>query len=326
VTAFDTAQKSSAPSGPATATTPAAPADGPPTVPGKVAATPRSATEVVVSWTASTDTDGTGVAGYTITRDGSPFATVNAPATTFTDTSASPSTTYHYTVAAFDTAQNSSAPSLPATVTTPSGMAVTDADDLWHLDETSGTTMADSGQTPHPGTLHDVTLGQEGDPSFPGTSYGFNGGSSFVSIPDAPDLNADNKDVRIALSLRTTTVPAQPDYDLFRKGQAPGTEYKLELMPAGEFRCEFRTLQADGSIRSYVIQPAIDLHDGHWHRLTCDKVGGKMTATIDGTAFTKNITGSISNNYDMMIGAYSPKGGGDYYEGLLDEISFRTGG
>ena len=50
-----------------------------------------------------------------------------------------------------------------------------------------------------------------------------------------------------------------------------------------------------------------------------------MTVTIDGTAFTKNITGSISNGYAMIIGAYSAKGGGDYFQGLLDEVSFRTG-
>ena len=211
-----------------------APADGPPSVAGGVAAAARSATEVVVSWTASTDTDGTGVAGYSITRNGAPFATVNAPATTFTDTSASPSTSYSYTVAAFDTAQNASAPSAPATVTTPAAATATGADDLWHLDETSGTTMVDSGRTPHPGTVHNVALGQAGDPGFPGTSYGFDGASSFVSIPDAPDLNAVARDVHIAFSLKTSTVPAQPDYDLFRKGQYPGTEYKLELQPNGQ--------------------------------------------------------------------------------------------
>ena len=55
-------------------------------------------------------------------------------------------------------------------------------DDLWHLDELSGTTMVDSGQTPHPGLLHNIGLGVPGDPAFPGTSYGFNGTSSFVDV------------------------------------------------------------------------------------------------------------------------------------------------
>ena len=325
VAAFDFARNTSAQSAPATVRTPDPPADSPPSVPSNLVANAKSASEVDLSWNASTDTDGTGVAGYAITRNGSPFATVNAPAATFADTSTSPSTTYSYTVAAFDTAQNASAPAGPVSVTTPPATTVNGADDVWHLNETSGTTMVDSGQTPHPGVLHNIALAQPGDPSFPGTSYGFNGTSSFVSIPDAPDLNAGGKDIRIGLSLKTTTVPPQPDYDLFRKGEYPGTEYKLELQPNGQFSCEFRTLQADGTVKGYTIQPALDLHDGNWHRLTCSKVGGTMTVTVDGAAFTKSITGTISNPQAMIIGAYSATGGGDFYQGLLDEITFRTG-
>ena len=50
-----------------------------------------------------------------------------------------------------------------------------------------------------------------------------------------------------------------------------------------------------------------------------------MTVTVDGAAFTKSITGTISNPQAMIIGAYSATGGGDFYQGLLDEITFRTG-
>jgi hypothetical protein len=326
VAAFDFAGNYSAASDPAVVTTPAAPADNPPSVPGGVTASAVSAYEVDVSWTASTDADGTGLAGYLVARDGTTVATVGANATGYADTTVSPATSYTYTVTAFDTAQNYSAPSSPATATTPPAPVTGVVDDLWHMNETSGTTMVDSGQTPHPGVTHNIAFGQPGDPAFPGTSYGFNGTSSYVDVGNSDDLNAGGKDVHIALSLNTTTVPPTPDYDLFRKGEYPSTEYKLELQPNGQFSCEFRTLQADGStVKGYTIQPAIDLHDGNWHRLTCSKVGGTMTVTIDGVAFTKSITGSISNNYHVIIGAYSPTGGGDYYQGRLDEISFHIG-
>jgi hypothetical protein len=325
VTAFDGARNSSAASVPAPVTTPAAQADNPPSVPDQVSATAVSSDEVDVSWNASTDNDGTGVAGYVVTRDGNTVATLAASATSYQDTTVQPSTSYSYTVTAFDTAQNYSAPSSPATATTPAA-STSVVDDLWHLNETSGTTMVDSGTTPHPGVLHNVALGLGGDPAFAGTSYGFNGSSSFIDVGNAEDLNAGSRDVRIGLSLNTTTVPPTPDYDLFRKGEYPGTEYKLELQPNGQFSCEFRTLQADGTtVKGYTIQPAIDLHDGKWHRLTCSKVGGTMTVTVDGVAFTKSITGSISNIQHVIIGAYSPTGGGDFYQGRLDEISFRIG-
>jgi hypothetical protein len=179
--------------------------------------------------------------------------------------------------------------------------------------------------------IHDVALGQPGDPAFAGTSYGFNGTSSVVDVGNSDYLNPGDADVHIAFSLNTTSVPPQPppgvddDYDLIRKGNFPGTEFKLELQYTGEFSCEFRTLQADGStVKGYVIQPPIDLHDGNWHRITCSKVGGTMTVTVDGVAYTKSITGSISNGYHMVIGAHSPTGG-EYYQGLLDEVSFHIG-
>lgn len=297
----------------------------PPTAPSGLTASAPSFSEVDLSWLASSDPDGGGVAGYVVSRNGTAIATLGPSVTSYRDITVNASTSYSYTVTAFDTAQNYSVPSTPATVTTPPG-PTTAVGDLWHMDETSGTTMVDSGSTPHPGTLHTVTLDRPGDPAFPGTAYGFNGTSSFVDVGNSDDLNAGSKDIHIALSLNTTTVPAVPDYDLFRKGQYPGTEYKLELQPNGQFSCEFRTLQADGStVTGYTIQPAIDLHDGTWHRLTCSKVGGSMTVTIDGVAFTKSITGSISNSYHMIIGAYSASGGGDYYQGRLDEVSFRIG-
>ena len=293
-----------------------------PTVPTNVVATATSPTAVDVSWAASNDTDPGGVIGYVVYRGGVRLATVNG-STTFRDTSVSPSTTYSYTVAASDFAGNLSAQSSPpASVTTPAGSSPPPPSggtrDLWHMNETSGTTMVDSGSTPHNGTLHNVALGQPGDPAFPGTAYGFNGTSSYVSILNSDDLNAYDADVHIELSLNTTTVPAQPDYDLFRKGEYPGNEYKLELQPNGQFSCEFR-----GSLANVTIQAGPDLHDGKWHRLTCSKNATTMTVTIDGVAYAKTATiGSISNTYDMIIGAYP---GSDFYQGRIDEVSFSIG-
>jgi hypothetical protein len=290
-----------------------------PSAPSNVVATAPSSSEVDVSWAASADPDASGVNGYVVYRGSGQVARVGRSQTTYSDTSVSPNTTYSYTVAAFDFAGNLSAPSTPATVTTPAGSPPpSGTDDLWHMNETSGTTMVDSGLTPHNGVLHSVALGQPGDPLFVGTSYGFNGTSSYVSIPNSDDLNAYDADVRIALSLNTTTVPPQPDYDLFRKGVYPGNEYKLELQPNGQFSCEFR-----GSQANVTIQAGPDLHDGQWHRITCSKNATSMTVTIDGSTYTKTATiGSISNTYDMIIGAYP---GSDYYQGRLDEVSFHIG-
>jgi hypothetical protein len=91
-----------------------------PSIPAGVSANATSPTSVKVSWAASTDN--VGVAGYDVYRDGTRVGTVGGSTTTFTDPNVQPSTTYGYTVDAFDAVPNTSAVSSPAAaVTTPAG-------------------------------------------------------------------------------------------------------------------------------------------------------------------------------------------------------------
>ncbi|MBB6092582.1 putative repeat protein (TIGR03806 family) [Povalibacter uvarum] len=91
-----------------------------PSVPGNVSATAASNSRIDLSWTASTDTGGSGLSGYRIYRDNSAtaLATVTAPATTYANTGLTASTQYSYTVRAFDVAGNESAASTAANATT----------------------------------------------------------------------------------------------------------------------------------------------------------------------------------------------------------------
>jgi parallel beta-helix repeat protein len=121
VDAFDAAANRSAQSAPATATTPGTggppPDTEPPSVPAGFTATPGGPTAVDLAWSPSTDN--VAVAGYTIYRGGTAIATVDATASTFKDTTVAASTTYTYTVDAFDESSNRSAQSAGAQVTTP---------------------------------------------------------------------------------------------------------------------------------------------------------------------------------------------------------------
>jgi chitodextrinase len=85
-----------------------------PTVPTGLSAAMVTSSQVALSWTASTDN--VAVAGYQIYRDGALIRTT--PATTYTDTGLAALTSYSYTVAAFDYANNASAQSAPLQVTT----------------------------------------------------------------------------------------------------------------------------------------------------------------------------------------------------------------
>jgi hypothetical protein len=90
----------------------------PPSVPGGVTASATAPNAVQVSWSPSSDN--VSVIGYDIYRNGTYLTTVNGSTTTYADTPVTPSTTYQYTVDAFDGSGNiSQQSSPPAPVTTP---------------------------------------------------------------------------------------------------------------------------------------------------------------------------------------------------------------
>ncbi|HZV47298.1 MAG TPA: fibronectin type III domain-containing protein, partial [Thermodesulfovibrionales bacterium] len=90
-----------------------------PTVPTGLTATAASCSQVNLSWTASTDTGGSGLKGYNVYKNGSYLKQVLAPATSTTDSGLAASSTYSYTILAVDNAGNPSAQSAPASASTP---------------------------------------------------------------------------------------------------------------------------------------------------------------------------------------------------------------
>jgi hypothetical protein len=94
-----------------------------PSVPAITSASAPSSGRVDLAWSASTDD--TAVTGYTVYRDGSPIQTLGAGSTSTSDVTVSPSTSYSYTVDAFDAAGNHSAKSAAAVVVTPASSPTT---------------------------------------------------------------------------------------------------------------------------------------------------------------------------------------------------------
>jgi chitodextrinase len=113
VVAVDTMGNESAPSAACSVTTQGSDTQAPST-PTIQSATPLSATQIVLRWTASSDNKG--VAGYYIYRDGTKVGA--AAGTAWMNSALTPATTYSYTVVAVDAAGNTSAPSAPVSGTT----------------------------------------------------------------------------------------------------------------------------------------------------------------------------------------------------------------
>jgi len=212
-------------------------------------------------------------------------------------------------VTATNTAGSASLRSAPtAAVQAATGLAA-----LWHMDETSGTVMHDAVGN-HTGTLNSVQVGQ---PGYLGTAFGF-GGSGYVSVPSADDLNPGSATITITIHLNTTSTPASPDWDLIRKGlfTTSGGEYKMEYQPSGQASCGFN---GSSSYSELMAGPA--LNDGRWHTVQCVKTSSAIKVIVDGQSFSQSATvGTIANTDSLVIGA---RPGSDYFQGSLDEASIQ---
>jgi hypothetical protein len=189
---------------------------------------------------------------------------------------------------------------------------------LWHLDERSGTTAFDSSGHGHNGSISGpVTLGVPGKK---GTAYSFVPKST-VTIPDAADLDPGTARITVSYWLNATVAPSKGDYDMFVKGDtsSAGGQIKLEVQQNGQASCAFR-----GSLGEKQLQAGPSVVDGKWHKVTCKRVGSQIKETVDGATFSvAKATGAITVTDPIQLGAHS--GGGDWYNGVLDEVSYSVG-
>ena len=64
--------------------------------------------------------------------------------------------------------------------------------------------------------------------------------------------------------------------------------------------------------------------DGHWHQVICQRIGTQIIEIVDGSAFsTTKSTGAITVTDPIRLGSH--KNGGDWYNGVLDEVTYSIG-
>ena len=194
---------------------------------------------------------------------------------------------------------------------------------LWHLDETSGTTARDSSGHGHDGSINGtVTLGVPGEVN---TAYRFVPKSNVI-VPNASDLIPGTANITISFWLKATTKPTTGDYDMFTKGDADtkGGQIKLEVQQNGQASCAFR-----GSSGEKQLQAGPNVVDGQWHHVICQRAGSQIIETVDGANFSvTKATGAITVTAEIRLGSHlgaRPLGGGDWYSGALDEVSYSIG-
>jgi chitodextrinase len=102
-----------------------------PSIPTSLSATAVGASQINLSWGASTDSGGSGLAGYRVYRGGSLIASTTS--TSYSNTGLTGSTAYSYTVAAYDNATpgNTSAQSNTASATTSAALTASLSTGSW---------------------------------------------------------------------------------------------------------------------------------------------------------------------------------------------------
>jgi hypothetical protein len=191
---------------------------------------------------------------------------------------------------------------------------------LWHLDETSGTTAFDSSGNGNNGAISGpVTLGVPGHLH---TAYSFVPKSTVI-VRNASDLVPGTATITISYWLNTTTLPCcnAIDYDMFTKGDGSsrGGQIKIEVQGNGQASCMFR-----GALGKRQLKAGPNVVDGQWHQVTCVRNGTQIVETVDGKSFSvTKATGAITVADPIRLGSH--KGGGDWYKGVLDEVTYSIG-
>src|SRR3954453_2987511 len=109
----------------------------------------------------------------------------------------------------------------------------------WQMNETGGTTMADSSGHGHSGTLHHVDAGASAPSS---RAYSFNGTSSVVTVPDSADLDPGSGTFSVKAVVRLDRRPRSPnDFDVVRKGVLATSKryWKMQVNEGGRANCRF---------------------------------------------------------------------------------------
>jgi Concanavalin A-like lectin/glucanases superfamily len=187
----------------------------------------------------------------------------------------------------------------------------------WQMVETSGQ-MIDSSGNNNSGDTTDVRQR--------GSSYVFNGSTSYVLVPDSESLDPEESDITLRAGVTVTNTPMDDDsYDIVRKGLSatPGGDYKMEIKRAadptvGKLHCLFK-----GTGGKVDIVARRDIVDGEWHTLECIKTSTSVVARVDGkSSGTKaGSAGSIANPTNVMVGAKTAVPLDDVFDGKMDFVS-----
>jgi chitodextrinase len=283
----------------------------PPTTPSALVANAINATQVNLSWTASTDN--IGVSGYRVERcqgaGCSTFTQVATPSSpSYSDTNLNASTSYSYRVRAVDAAGNVSPFSNVASATTAASSLGAVA--AYGFDEGTGLTAADATGNGNAGAL---TNGPTWTAGKYGGALSFDGNNDFVLVNSSASLTLTN-----AMTLEAWVFPTssaggwhaimQKEVDAYFLHSGGGGP-PLDPTAGGTF---------SGQLSYFAASSLMTLNS--WNHVAFTWDGSIMRLYVNGVAAaTQNRGGTLqSTTTPLRIGGNSPYG--EMFQGRIDEV------
>lgn len=301
-----------------------------------LSATSSLAGKITVRWQAGWDTDNDKIT-YQLFRTGTtqPISvqTVRSrewsrPRMSFTD-NVGPGVTASYSIRTSDgTNLSPKGPELTITAATSDvpyvGSVSTDAPNIqWRLDETSGTTAADSSGGGRTGSYANVTLNQASAlASGNGRSATFNGTSSRVNtVSEDHVIFVDDYSVEVWFRTTSTRGGRLVGYGNSRTGLSSNYDRALYLTNAGnvvfgQYTTTTNTLRSAGTFR-----------DGLWHHAVGTKGAQGMRLYVDGRLAGSNTVTANQSYYGWwnvggdQLSGWPDQPTSNYFSGSLDEVA-----
>ncbi len=190
----------------------------------------------------------------------------------------------------------------------------------WRLDETAGSSAADSTAHANHGTLYNNPAHTAG---VVGGGLTFDGIDDYVEVPSAPALNFGTGDFSISFDVKTATNDLTILLDKRTEQSGPVQGYVVGTATGGGLLLQ---LGSGGSYSNYVSPFSIS--DNQWHHVLItvdrDQLDGGRFYVDDVLRYTFNPTaqqGSLSNSQPLRFGRRSdhPSWPG-FFPGSLDEV------
>jgi hypothetical protein len=133
-------------------------------------------------------------------------------------------------------------------------------------------------------------------------------------------FNPGARPIRYGAAVQLTADETGPGANVLQKGFSVGggSQFKLQVDgAAGRPSC---VLSSGRDI--YRLTSKVGVADGRWHRITCTRIGGRLSIDVDGRAVSRRIPEALSirNDEPLRVGGKGAGPNNDQFAGRIDDV------